>query len=200
MALTSPPPITLDAATAAERAPLRFALACPSASLCQLVRASLAPYSLVHDPAAELVLVIDQPLGSAHQALAGPMPPGAQLVILTSNHSRLYWADLGRAQPAYLTAEWPAPATLAALLRRVAQGDPPALPALPPSPLTAAELQVVRLLAYGATNAQIAAALHMSEKTVRNLLSTIYLRLDVPHRHAALCAYWGLWQPALAAE
>jgi DNA-binding CsgD family transcriptional regulator len=67
------------------------------------------------------------------------------------------------------------------------------LPALPagPSPvrragLTAREVEVVRLLAAGLTNAEIAAHLSLSPRTVNAHLTTIYGKLGVATRGAAI--------------
>ena len=48
--------------------------------------------------------------------------------------------------------------------------------------LTEREVDVLRLLARGLTNADIAAKLYLSEGTVRNHVSAIYTRLDVDDR------------------
>jgi DNA-binding NarL/FixJ family response regulator len=52
-------------------------------------------------------------------------------------------------------------------------------------PLTARELQVLRLVAAGKTNAGIAAALLLSERTIERHLSNIFTKLDLPTRTAA---------------
>jgi DNA-binding NarL/FixJ family response regulator len=51
--------------------------------------------------------------------------------------------------------------------------------------LTSRETEVLRLLARGFTNADIASHLHLSEGTVRNYVSTIFAKLDVPDRTQA---------------
>jgi DNA-binding CsgD family transcriptional regulator len=52
-------------------------------------------------------------------------------------------------------------------------------------PLTAREVEVLRLVSSGVTNREIAARLHISEKTVARHLSNIFLKLDLPSRAAA---------------
>jgi DNA-binding CsgD family transcriptional regulator len=52
-------------------------------------------------------------------------------------------------------------------------------------PLTPRELQVLRLVSVGKTNASIAAELFLSERTVERHLSNILTKLDVPTRTAA---------------
>jgi DNA-binding NarL/FixJ family response regulator len=51
--------------------------------------------------------------------------------------------------------------------------------------LTERELDVLRLLARGLTNADIATRLHLSEGTVRNHVSAIFAKLDVSDRTQA---------------
>jgi DNA-binding NarL/FixJ family response regulator len=69
------------------------------------------------------------------------------------------------------------------VLRQVAVPDGSVGPVLPE--LTARELEVLDLVARGRTNGQIAAALFLSGKTVRNHVSNILVKLGVPDRHAA---------------
>jgi DNA-binding NarL/FixJ family response regulator len=73
------------------------------------------------------------------------------------------------------------------LLRRVAdqQTEPASLIA---DRLTERELDVLRCLARGLTNADIAAELHLSEGTVRNHVSAILAKLDLADRTQAAVA------------
>jgi len=54
-----------------------------------------------------------------------------------------------------------------------------------PNGLTAREVEVLRLVAAGKSNTQIAAALVLSERTVARHLSNIFTKIDVPSRTAA---------------
>lgn len=76
------------------------------------------------------------------------------------------------------------PAVAGRLLDRVASAP------APPSPLfleklTERETAVLRLVARGLTNTDIAAQLHLSEGTVRNHVSAVLAKLDVPDRTQA---------------
>lgn len=62
-----------------------------------------------------------------------------------------------------------------------------------PMPLSERELEVLKLVADGLTNAQVADALHVSVNTVKFHLQNIYQRLDVSNRTEA--SRWYLnWQ------
>jgi DNA-binding CsgD family transcriptional regulator/tetratricopeptide (TPR) repeat protein len=55
-----------------------------------------------------------------------------------------------------------------------------------PAGLTPREQEVLERLATGATNPEIAAALHLSERTVAHHMSAILGKLGTPNRHAAI--------------
>jgi len=52
--------------------------------------------------------------------------------------------------------------------------------------LTAREREVLELIAQGRDNAQMAAALQLSEKTVRNHITSIFAKLEVENRPQAI--------------
>jgi DNA-binding NarL/FixJ family response regulator len=54
-----------------------------------------------------------------------------------------------------------------------------------PGGLTEREVEVLRLVAEGSSNPDIARALALSQKTVERHLSNIFIKLDVPSRAAA---------------
>ncbi|MCE9627187.1 MAG: LuxR C-terminal-related transcriptional regulator [Candidatus Eisenbacteria bacterium] len=53
-------------------------------------------------------------------------------------------------------------------------------------PLSARELEVLRLVAQGMSNKQVAAELHLSEHTIKRHVANILKRLDLPSRAAAV--------------
>jgi len=75
----------------------------------------------------------------------------------------------------------------------------PAEPAGPPAPLTPREADVLHWLSYGKTDADIAALLAISKRTVHKHLEHIYVKLGVETRTAAVMAAQRL-QSAVAPE
>lgn len=89
------------------------------------------------------------------------------------------------------------PAITVRLLRDMAPASPSAPPAArrPAEPLTDREADVVRCLARGATNAEIAAELFVSLSTVKTHLANVQLKLDA--RNRVEIAAWA-WESGLA--
>ncbi|MGO1316258.1 MAG: response regulator [Cellulomonadaceae bacterium] len=83
-----------------------------------------------------------------------------------------------------------APSITDRLLRAIRSGPPPAGSNVPVvQELTERETEVLRLVAEGYTNREIAGALHLAEGTVKNYVSTILLKLGARDRtHAVLRA------------
>lgn len=76
-----------------------------------------------------------------------------------------------------------------AIARRVAEfftAGPPATPDSPFPQLTTREQEILALVAAGRSNAQIAAELYLSPKTVRNNVSNIFAKLHVADRAEAI--------------
>ncbi|MCF3104341.1 response regulator transcription factor [Streptomyces roseoverticillatus] len=88
------------------------------------------------------------------------------------------------------------PAITVRLLRDMAPGGPVGPARAPSEPLTDREADVVRCLARGATNAEIAAELFVSLSTVKTHLANVQLKLDA--RNRVEIAAWA-WESGLAA-
>lgn len=71
---------------------------------------------------------------------------------------------------------------------------PPPRPQLPGTTLTAREVEVLRLIASGLANKEIAARLEISEHTVKFHIASIFNKLDVSNRAEAVSSgmRWGL--------
>jgi DNA-binding NarL/FixJ family response regulator len=70
---------------------------------------------------------------------------------------------------------------------RPAYSGPPPSPAADTNDLSRREVEVLRSLAQGLTNEQIAQILFLSTNTVRAHLYSIYSKLGVSNRGAAIC-------------
>ena len=102
-----------------------------------------------------------------------------------------YWDDLWDKQPAVLlVGENP---DLTTAITRVVVGtyyrDTPNRTTL----LTATERRILRFLAYGLSNQEIADKLSVQCQSVRNSLATIYEKLNLTSRSEALLYYWGIY-------
>ncbi|ARF57251.1 response regulator transcription factor [Streptomyces gilvosporeus] len=140
------------------------------------------------------LLDIEMPGGNGLDAAAALRAefPDLKLVILTTFGRPGYLRRAMEAgADAFLVKDAPA-ARLADAVRRVLRGERVIDPALAAtaladgaSPLTERERDVLRL-ADGATNAEIAAALHLSQGTVRNYLSLAIQKTGVRNRAEAV--------------
>jgi DNA-binding NarL/FixJ family response regulator len=137
--------------------------------------------------------------------------PGARVIILTTFDDDAFVFDGLRAGALGYLLKDVSGAELAEAIRQVAFGgaliEPSiarkvlaefarlAEPTQPPAehlpdPLSERELEVLRLLAQGASNKQIAAQLYLAEGTVKNYISAILAKLGVEDRtQAALRAH-----------
>ncbi|MCB5164429.1 response regulator transcription factor [Streptomyces bambusae] len=118
--------------------------------------------------------------------------PGVKVVVLTTFGRPGYLRGAMEAgASAFLVKDAPA-ARLADAVRRVLAGERVIDPTLAAAalaeganPLTDREREVLRAAAGGATNAELAAALHLSQGTVRNYLSTAIRKLSARNRTEA---------------
>jgi DNA-binding NarL/FixJ family response regulator len=136
--------------------------------------------------------------GVAAVAVLRRAAPGCRVVMLTTFDDEEYVVQALRAGAAgYLLKDLPA-AELADAVRLAHSGVTPlddaaarrlasALATAEPAPdvLTARETEVLRLIAAGATNREIAARLYLSEGTVKNHISRILSRLGLRDRTQA---------------
>lgn len=111
---------------------------------------------------------------------------------LADEHWAVPLLAVGRARhparwDADLTAGQAAPLDLALDLADDAPVSPPAPAPRPvyPAGLTAREVEVLRLVAQGLSDAQVAERLFLSPRTVGRHLASVYAKLDVPSRTAA---------------
>ncbi|MDQ0788997.1 two-component system response regulator DesR [Streptomyces sp. B3I7] len=119
--------------------------------------------------------------------------PRVKLVVLTTFGRPGYLrAAMEAGADAFLVKDAPA-AQLAEAVRKVLAGERVIDPTLAAAalagganPLTDREREVLRAAAGGATNAELAATLHLSQGTVRNYLSTAIQKLTARNRTEAV--------------
>jgi DNA-binding NarL/FixJ family response regulator len=143
-------------------------------------------------------------IAATAQLRAGEQPP-VVLVLTTFGEDEVLWGAIEAGAAGFVLKDSSAEDLIAAV-RAVAGGgawfDPGVAPRLleryrrqvAPSAREAARLEllterehdVLRLMARGATNAEIAAALYVAEATVKTHVGSIFAKLDVRDRPAAI--------------
>ena len=130
--------------------------------------------------------------------------PHVYVLVLTTYDADEWVFDAVRAGAhGYLLKDTP-PSQLLAAIRSTVEGKTPVDPSVagkifeniakqPPPPsaqlmelLSERELEVLRMMADGLTNAEIGARIHLSEGTIRNHISTILGKLDARDRTQAV--------------
>jgi two-component system response regulator NreC len=153
-----------------------------------------------HHPAV-LVLDLNMPGGSSLDAipLIRAEAPGTQIVVLTMQEEPAFARQALSAGAAGYVLKEAADGELVEAVRRAAVGETYLNPALgariarepppgPPDDLSDREVEVLRLIALGHTNSEIAQQLYLSVRTVETHRSHIQQKLRVSSR-AELVAY-----------
>jgi NarL family two-component system response regulator LiaR len=136
------------------------------------------------------------------------LSPGTHIVALTSSQEREHILPTMSAGASAYVLKDVGPAELAATIRRVAGGEVVIEPRIAaqivsalrreePAPsrnltadLTAREVEVLRLIAEGLSNAEIANRLFLSDKTVKTHVSNILSKLQLADRTQAAIFAW----------
>lgn len=169
---------------------MTYAIACNVPTIKQATIENLSTLDFRYDPKAQIMLVIDAPVGFALQALKPPTSTLQPFVVITWNPCVEYWDDVWELQPIIFVASdvqsIPTALTLAAAgtRRRLTPGGT--------SSLTNHERRILGLVAKGYSNQQIADELTMRCQSVRNTLTSIYEKVDVKDRSQAILYYWGI--------
>ncbi len=177
--------------------------------------------AIVADARPDVVIVDD--LGAPAEAVKriaevhGALP-GAKVVLLVPDTSQDWVEDAVRAGAHAVLSKTIDPVSAGTLLREIVRGtifhclaDPTVRAGHAPQEsetahealgLTQRELELLRLVASGATNSRLARQLFVTEQTVKFHLSNIYRKLGVANRtQASRFAYQhGLVPPAMAPE
>ncbi len=163
---------------------------------CGLEQVRLAVQERVHSPplaSAGLHLLLDAPLGFALEILTTQLSARrAHTLVVTDSPSHPYLRDLLAQGPQGLVVGSPDDAALTTALERVGRGE--AFydgPALEDDDLYPREREVWRLVVRGLSNAQIAAALGISEKTVANYVTNLQDKLFLNNRVELVLFYLG---------
>jgi len=154
-----------------------------------------------HDISAHLehtspeVVVIDEMSDPAHAICrlrqVGAAAPGARTILLTGRMEERWLDEAFEAGATTVVSKTVHAVALGTLLRETVQGNIVHRPRRAPStgaqdcPLTARELEILRLAAQGYTNGRIARELWVAEQTVKFHLSNTYRKLGVANRTEA---------------
>ncbi|WGD36869.1 response regulator transcription factor [Lysinibacter sp. HNR] len=156
--------------------------------------------------AAELepdVVLMDLQFGTAQtgadatRSVRSLSKPPAVLVLTNYDTDSDILSAIEAGASGYLLKDTP-PDELIAAIRAAAEGETALAPAIagrllermrsPQPGLSTREVEVLRLVAGGATNSEIAARLHISDATVKSHLVHVYTKLGVSSRTAAVAA------------
>jgi len=147
-----------------------------------------------YNPDASTTLLLDTPLGFGLHTLQTTLIRSHDLIIVTQNPCPEYWDDLCDFQPGAVVLENNLARDLECAFAAIECCKCYRTIPLASSRLTLTERKVLRLLACGLSNPQIADKTGVQHKTIRNVLTTIYEKLGVENRTDALLYYWGTWQ------
>ncbi|MCT1776220.1 response regulator transcription factor [Brachybacterium sp. p3-SID957] len=139
----------------------------------------------------------DQTGADATRRIRALRNPPAVLVLTNYDTDSDILGAVEAGASGYLLKDSP-PEELIAAIHAAARGETALAPAIagrllarmrsPQPSLSARETEVLRLVADGATNNEIATQLHISDATVKSHLVHIYTKLDVSSRTAAVAA------------
>lgn len=137
----------------------------------------------------------------ATEQIVRRLPATAVLILTTYDDDELIWDGIRAGARGYLLKDV-LPDDLIRALRTVAAGGtllPPTIAAKlaqriqhhgaaphPPAAVTPRETEILQHMARGRTNREIAAALHISENTVKTHISNLYQKLEVNDRTEAV--------------
>ncbi|GIW35761.1 response regulator transcription factor [Meiothermus sp.] len=135
-------------------------------------------------------LVLDAPWGFAlRESEAWPRP----VLVLTGNPCPHYLRDLLEHDPDGLIVTPVGPEGVREALQLVAEGHKIRhLPELGPDPLCPREREILRLVAHGLTNIELANHFGLRAKTVKNYVSNILDKLGLKSRVEAALYYFGV--------
>jgi DNA-binding CsgD family transcriptional regulator len=174
------------------RSPVDFAMLSGIEPAALSIADFLEMQGLCYDPTAEITLLLDIPRGFALHCLERTQLSLDSLIVVTWNDCPEYVEDLWEMQPAVLLVASELGEAIPQALMRVAQGERYRTSTSRTTMLTPVERRILRLLARGYMNQDIAEQLKMQLQTVKNVLANTYQKLGLRNRSEALLYYWGI--------
>ncbi len=168
-----------------------FAVACGVPELARTVIDLCQDRGFVLHPDAGNVVVLDLPFGFALRALQSLERTRRRIIVVTWNTSAEYLEDVWALQPAIMLAGQTMEAELPTALTQASQGSRYRCTGQCATALSPPERAILQGIALGWCNQQIADHVGIQEKSVRNILTTVYMKLGVDNRTQAALRYWG---------
>ncbi len=174
-------------------------LICQHASLHAQAKQTLKLEGFTVTDNAQITLIVDSFHGNALLTLEFQTPPNP--IVMTSNPCGEYQANLLEFGAKAVVSPVGNNNTLLQAIRAVARLEPFQNNLPESSNLTPAERRILRLIANGLENKEIARALGSSDSTIRNQVSTVLSKISSTHPNLRLenrtqlaLFYWGMWQ------
>lgn len=168
-----------------------FAIVCGIPAIEQLIVEGLNESGFYHDPQAATLVLIDAPYGFALVQLEASVYTQHRIIVITNSPCPEYWDDVWDLHSACLLVSDCLNHELEAAMLQVARGERYHLTPQHTSPLAPCERAVLRYVARGQSNQQIANLIGVSTKRVANTLTDVYEKLRLSGRGAAILYYWG---------
>ena len=165
----------------------------------EIAESKLSDVGFDVNPAASTKLVLDFPFNYGLRTLETLNDGSLRLIVATWNPCKEYSEDLWDLEPKALLAgeilqKQDLAETLFEVINRTYNGERYRLTPGPSTPLTRRERSVLRYVARGRHNAEVAQVLHIEEQTVKNTLRSVYKKLGISNHVQAALYYWGLFQ------
>ena len=172
---------------------------CGIPQLGEITQSKLSSMGFHVNHIASTKLVLDFPFDYGRRTLEMLRDSHLQLIVATWNPCKEYIEDLWDLEPRALLAgeilqKQDLAETLSEVIDRTSNGEHYRLTLGPSTLLTRRERSVLRCVARGWHNRQVAQALHIEEQTVKNTLRSVYRKLGICSHAQAALYYWGLFQ------
>ncbi|MFP4436089.1 MAG: response regulator transcription factor [Chloroflexaceae bacterium] len=172
---------------------VHFAVISGLSALAQLYVDRLTRLGSTYTPTAQIIIILDAPHGFALRLMEMPdkFDDTTRCIVATANTCPEYLQDICDTNVhGLLAGDHDFNVMLAALLHVVAGQRYSTMQV--DTILTSAERRVLRLLADGHTNKEIATNIFTTHQCVKNTVAALLSKLELYHRHEAMLYYWGL--------